>query len=158
MSKVTATSNKKKEVSLLTYKKKRKKEMRQNSGPRRGLVNAANSAARTYYRSERTNSVSKQKRQNSKLDLKTARLTQEQIKDGRYRVARARNIKRKTMVALLGTTAGAGLIAAGAAVVGAVSVGAGVAVAGNFATGVRYYAKQKRAYGGARAKYEYRSS
>lgn len=137
------------------YAKKRelKKQYAKDKGARRGLVNAANSAARTYYRKERTKDFQKYRKQHNKLELKMARLTDEQIKNGRYRVARARNIKRKALSVALAGGAGAALIASGAAAIG-VPLAVGGTVGLNFATGGRYYAKQKRAYGGTRAKYQ----
>lgn len=129
------------------------KEYRKDGSPNRGLVNAANSAARTYYRKERTSNFKTYRNQEKKLDLKVARLTDEQVKNGRYRVARARNIKRKTISALTGTVAGVALMSSGAAFVG-IPIGAAVGVGTNLASGGRYYAKQKQAYGKERAKNE----
>lgn len=130
-----------------------RKSYRTDKGPKRyGFINAANSAARTYYRKERTKNFQAYRKAESKLELKTARLTDEQVRNGRYRVARARNIKRKTLSVALGTAAGAALVASGAAAVG-VPVGAAVAVAANYKTGAHYYAKQSSAYGSTRARY-----
>lgn len=134
-------------------KKAIKDSYRNDGSPKRGLVNAANSAARTYYRKERTGNFKTYRTQSNKLELKTARLTDEQVKNGRYRVARARNIRRKTLSTITGTAAGLALVSSGAGIVG-LAIGTGVGIGTNFASGGRYYAKQKRAYGGARAKYE----
>lgn len=129
------------------------KSYRQDKGPKRyGMFNAANSAARTYYRKQRTRSFLTYRKQSMKLDLKVARLTDEQVKNGRYRVARARNIKRKTLSAFLGTAAGAALVGSGAGAIG-IPIGAAVGVASNFGTGAHYYARQSSAYGNARARY-----
>lgn len=130
------------------------KSYKEDKGPTRfGVVNAANSAARTYYRKERTKSFSEYRKQEQKLNLKMARLTQEQISNGRYRVANARNIRRKTLSAVLGTAAGVALVTSGAGLVG-VPAAAAVATVTNFASGGHYYATQKRAYGDVRAKYQ----
>lgn len=135
------------------YKKAKTKEYQENKAPKRyGMFDPANSAARTYYRQQRTNNFQTYKKQGYKLDLKQARLNDDQIKAGRYRVAKARNFKRKTLSGVVGTTAGAALIASGAGVVG-VPVAAAVSVATNYISGGHYYSRQQRAYGNTRAKY-----
>lgn len=135
----------------------KKESYRSDKGPKRwlGTNDAANSAARTYYRSERTGNFRTYRKAKSKLDLKMASLTKEQIDNGRYRVARARNIRRKALSTVVGTAAGAAAISSGAGFAG-LMFGVGTGVATNFASGGRYYSKQKRAYGGRRAKYEQR--
>ena len=134
--------------------KETRADYRSDKGPKRfNMYNAANSAARTYYRSMRTNNLQTHLKQQAKLDLKVARLTDTQVKNGRYRVARARNIKRKTLSGIAGTAAGIATVSAGAGVIG-VPVGLAVATAGNFASGAHYYARQQSAYGNARARYE----
>lgn len=134
-----------------------KKEFRADKGPRRGLVNAANSAARTYYRQQRTKDFQTYRKQEQKREIKEARLTPEQVANGRYRVANARNIKRKTLSGVMGTAAGVALVSAGGAAAGAALVGVGATVIANYATGGHYYSQQKQAYGGARAKYQIRT-
>lgn len=132
----------------------RTKTQSKDKGPKRfGVLNAANSAARTYYRKERTGNFKTYRDQSAKLDLKMARLTTDQINNGRYRVARARNITRKAVSGLVGGVTGAALIASGSGFVGA-AIGAGAATATNFATGGHYYAKQQKAYGKTRNKYQ----
>lgn len=138
--------------SYMNKKRATKEEYRKNKGPKRGLVNAANSAARTYYRKERTKDFRTYRKAEKKLDLKVARLTDEQVKDGRYRVARARNIKRKTVSSIVGTTVGIAAISAGAGFIG-IPIATISGVATNYASGGHYYSQQQRAYGGARAKY-----
>lgn len=127
---------------------------RTDKGPTRyHMFNAANSAARTYYRKERTGDFRKYRKAERKLDLKEARLTTKEIKNGRYRVARARNIKRKTLSSVAGTSAGIALISAGAGALG-IPVGVAVGVATNYASGGHYYSRQSSAYGNARSRYE----
>ena len=131
-----------------------RKEFRKDKGPKRyHLYDAANSATRTYYRKERTSDFKTYRNQSRKLDLKVARLSDEQVKNGRYRVARARNIKRKTLSTLVGTAAGIALVGSGAAAIG-IPAGIAVGVATNFASGGHYYARQTSAYGNARARYK----
>lgn len=126
---------------------------RANKGPKRfGLFNAANSAARTYYRRERTGNFRTYRKAQSNLDRKEARLTPEQIRSGRYRVARARNIKRKTVSALTGGVVGAALISSGAGFVGA-AAGLSVAALTNHASGGTYYSAEARAYGRVHDRY-----
>ena len=112
----------------------------------RRVKRASNSAARTYFKQERTNDFGTYKKMGSKLDLKTASLTESQVKNGRYRVARFRNIASKTISGMAGSTAGILAVSSGAAFIG---VPAALAVAGltNYATGGTYYSKQSRAYG-----------
>lgn len=154
----TRTSRKTKQSSEATIRRVNNKSTREgyraDKGPKRfNMYNAANSAARTYYRSMRTNNLQTHLKQQAKLDLKVARLTDTQVKNGRYRVARARNIKRKTLSGIAGTAAGIATVSAGAGIIG-VPVGLAVATAGNFASGAHYYARQQSAYGNARARYE----
>lgn len=134
-------------------RKIRTKIARASKGPKRfGLYNAANSAARTYYRRERTGNFNTYRKQQKILDRKEARLTPEQIRQGRYRVSRARNIKRKTLSALTGGAAGAALVAAGAGVVG-VAASIPVFAITNYATGGTYYSAEARAYGKVHDRY-----
>lgn len=131
-----------------------KKSYAQDKGPKRfKVLNAANSAARTYYRKERTSNFARYRRQSQVLDRKMARLTEEQVKAGRYRVARARYIKRQTLSTVAATAVGLGLVSSGAAVVGVPIAGA-VKAATYFGSGGHYYWKEKRSYGDVRAKYQ----
>lgn len=111
----------------------------------------SNSAARSYFKADKTGNFATYRKHTKKQALKEAKLTGDQVSSGRYRVARARNIKRKVASATLGAAATVALAATGMAAVGAV-LGAGVAVGTNLASGGRYYAKQSKAYGKNRAK------
>lgn len=131
-----------------------KKSYAEDKGPQRfKVLNAANSAARTYYRKERTSNFARYRRQSQVLDRKMARLTDDQIKAGRYRVARARYIRRQAFSTVVGGAAGLGLIASGAGVLG-IPAAAAIGTASHFASGGHYYWKEKRAYGDVRAKYQ----
>lgn len=137
--------------------------MRTDKGPQRfKVMNAANSAARSHYRQQRTGSFKTFQKQGRIKSKKEARLTTDQINNGRYRVARARSIKRRSASALIGGAAGAAAMAAGATAMAPI---AGVAIAAlgvagaagtvaNFATGAHYYSGEKRAYGKTRLKYQ----
>ncbi len=133
-----------------------------DKGPtRHGVMNAANSAARSYYRAQRTNNFGKYKRQTQIQTRKEARLTEEQIKGGRYRVAKARNIRRKVLSTAVGALAAGGVAAAsvatgGVAAAAILGVGAGgiSGVATNAISGGWYYAGEQKAYGSTRAKYQ----
>lgn len=133
-----------------------------NKGPtRHGVMNAANSAARSYYRAQRTNNFGKYKKQTQIQTRKEARLTEEQVKGGRYRVAKARNIRRKVLSTAVGALAAGGVAAAsvatgGVAAAAILGVGAGgiSGVATNAISGGWYYAGEQRAYGSTRAKYQ----
>lgn len=136
---------------------------RNDKGPKRfKVLNAANSAARSHFRSDRTSSFKTYRNQQRKRDLKEARLTSDQVKNGRYRVARARSIKRNAASVALGALTGAGAAAAVASTGGLAAVGmlafagaTGVGTLGaHFGTGAHYYGKQRKAYGGTRAKYQ----
>lgn len=129
-------------------------EYRSDKGPKRfGVLNAANSAARSYYRQQRAKRLPTYRDQGNKRDLKEARLTDSQIKNGRYRVARARSIKRNIASVAVGVAVGSATAAAGAAAISPL-LGAAAATGGHFATGAHFYGKQRRAYGGTRAKYQ----
>lgn len=112
-------------------------------------INRPNSAARSYYRAQRTPSFRTYKKQTAIADKKMSGLSKDQIDNGRYRVARARNIKRKTVSALLG--AGAGIATAGTAGAAAVPIAGLVGVGANFVTGGHYYQGQSATYGSRRA-------
>ena len=130
------------------------KSYAKDKGPKRfKVLNAANSAARTYYRRDRTRNFATNRKQGAKLERKMARLTPDQVKGGRYRVARARFIKRQTLSAVAGGAAGLGLIASGAGVIG-IPAAAAIGAASHFASGANYYWREKRAYGNLRAKYQ----
>lgn len=142
---------------MKALKKATLKSYRTDKGPKRGkFLNAANSAARSHFRSERTRSFKTYRDQNSKKTLKEARLTEAQVKNGRYRVARSRSIKRNVASTVLSTAAGAAMIASGGLAVAPIA--AATAVVGttglHFATGAHYYGRQRKAYGGTRAKYQ----
>lgn len=115
-------------------------------------INRANSAARSYYRAQRTSNFQRYKNQNAIMDKKISGLSKEQIENGRYRVARARNIKRKTVSALLGV--GAGVATVGTGGLAAVPIAAVVGVGANFVTGGHYYQGQSATYGSRRAERE----
>lgn len=130
------------------------KSYAQDRGPKRfKVLNAANSAARSFYRRERTRNFATYRKRGAKMERKMARLTGDQVKAGRYRVARARFIKRQTLSAIAGGAAGLGLIASGAGVIG-IPAAAAVGAASHFASGANYYWREKRAYGNLRAKYQ----
>ena len=118
-------------------------------------MNRPNSAARTYYRSQKTEDFKEYQKQTRILNEKVSGLSKDQIENGRYRVARARNIKRKTVSALMG--AGAGALAVGTAGVGAAGVAAVVGIGANFVTGGHYYQHQSATYGRRRAEREIKS-
>lgn len=142
------------EPSKRQLKKERLESYKKDKGPKRGkFLNAANSAARSHFRTERTRSFNTYRKQNSKKNLKEARLTSNQIQGGRYRVARARSIKRNAASIALTAAATTAAVATGAAVVApAIAAIGGVGL--HFATGAHYYGKQRKAYGGTRAKYQ----
>lgn len=115
-------------------------------------LNRPNSAARTYYRSQRTSNFTEYKRQSAILDKKISGLSKEQIENGRYRVAHARNIKRKTASTLIGV--GTGLATVSTIGPAAVPVSVAVGVGANFITGGHYYQSQSATYGSRRARRE----
>lgn len=121
--------------------------------PNKKIKKAENSAARTYYKRERTKNFQEYRKQEAKLDLKVASLNESQIAAGRYRVAKARNMRRKALSAVVGTAAGAALIASGAGAVAALAVPTAALVT-NKASGGSYYARQQKAYGKTREKYQ----
>ena len=115
-------------------------------------INRPNSAARSYYRQHKAKTMSTYLKQSTIMDKKIVGLSKDQIENGRYRVARARNIKRKTLSALLGV--GAGVASIPVAGPGSVAIGGAVAVGANFVTGGHYYQGQSAAYGSRRARRE----
>lgn len=115
-------------------------------------INRPNSAARSYYRAQRTPSFRTYKKQTAIMDRKISGLSKDQIENGRYRVARARNIKRKTVSALLGV--GAGVATAGTVGAAAIPIAGLVGVGANFITGGHYYQGQSATYGSRKARRE----
>lgn len=107
-------------------------------------LNRANSAARTYYRQQRTRDFKTYRNAGHNLDKKVAGLSKEQIDNGRYRVARARNIKRKTLSVLTATGV---TIATG----GLVPLGVLAGVGMNYVSGGHYYQSESATYGTRRA-------
>lgn len=116
-----------------SQKKQDVKSMANNKGHKyAGVLDAANSAARSYYKkqnidrkSDKTNNFDEYKKFQSKshklskiMDQKTARLTEAQIKAGQYRISRNRNYRRTAVSALIGGTTGGTLIASGLSLVG----------------------------------------
>ena len=110
-------------------------------------LNRANSAARSYYRAERTRNFKTYRNTKHNLDKKVSVLSKEQIENGRYRVARARNIKRKTLSALAATGV---TLASG----GMVPLGVLVGVGMNYVSGGHYYQGESATYGSRRASRE----
>lgn len=136
-------------------KSKTMRDYKKDKGPKRfKVMNAANSAARSYYRSDRTSDFKTYKNQKSKADRKEARLTPDQIQKGRYRVARARSIKRNVASVAIGATVGTSAALLGAAALPSVLLSVGTAGVSHFTTGAHYYGRQRKAYGGTRAKYQ----
>lgn len=115
-------------------------------------LNRPNSAARSYYRSQRTKNLQTYQKQTRIMERKMSGLSKEQIDNGRYRIARARNIKRKTMSALLG--AGTAAATVGVAGPAAIPLGALVATGSNFLNGGFYYGGESATYGKRRAERE----
>lgn len=127
-------------------KKKLAQQRAKTRGPRRfRIMNASNSAARSFYRKERTGNFKTYRKQERRQSVKEARLTQDQINAGRYRVARFRNIAIKSLSAATGV---------GAALVLANPAGILAAPVVNAISGGMYYSRQQRAYGGTRDKYQ----
>lgn len=115
-------------------------------------INRPNSAARSYYRSMTAKTLPGYRRHTQIADRKMAGLSKDQIENGRYRVARARNIKRKTISSLIGV--GAGIGAATVAGPAGLAVGGLVGVGANYVTGGHYYQRESATYGSRRARRE----
>lgn len=115
-------------------------------------INRPNSAARNYYHAQRTPIFKEYKRQTHLMDRKISGLTKAQIENGRYRVARARNIKSKALSGLL--AAGVGAATVGSAGVAALPLAGLTAVGANYLTGGFYYAGESATYGRRRAERE----
>ena len=77
--------------------------------------------------------------------MKTASLTDEQVKNGRYRIARNREIRRTAASAFTGGTSGALLIAAGGGFLG-IPVAVGAYAGTKLASGGYYYKRQAHNY------------
>ena len=86
------------------------------------------------------------------MDKKISGLSKEQIENGRYRVARARNIKAKAVTGLV--TAGVTVATLGAAPLAAVAVTPAVALGMNYISGGHYYQGESATYGSRRAERE----
>lgn len=130
--------DRKKSSTLKSYRTSRKND------PKTDVlkINRPNSAARSYYRGERTHSFTTYKKQQSIMNQKISGLTKAEIENGRYRVARARNIKRKAASGVMGVAVGALVNPALAPV---------VALGANWLTGGHYYQGQSATYGSRRA-------
>lgn len=115
---------------------------------------AENSAARAHFRSDTAKDFQTMQRANRKKSIKEASLNESQIKSGRYRIARARSIKRNAASVALGALTGVGAAAAITATGGAAAPAIIAAVGGSsigtvgahFGTGAHYYGKQRKAY------------
>lgn len=119
-----------------------------------------NKAARAHFKTERTKTSSnKWQKAYQKKNLNEAKLNSTEVKQGRYRVARARNIKRNaaslTIGAIVGSRAasiaGATAFLTGGAAIPAILAAGGAttlatAMAARKITGASYYGKQKKAY------------
>lgn len=122
-----------------------------------GVTKQSKSAAKTFFKQDRTWNFRTYRKQGSKLAKKEASLTREEIQNGRYAVAKGRNTVRKVISGVggvaLGTTAGLATCGASACAtiiggpVGALAVAGLYGVSGGF-----YYGRQAKAYGKARAK------
>lgn len=152
----TAASNHKAKKAAIKNEQKKLIASYKTNDPSTRL---ANSAARNYYKSVRSSSSYYAGKARSKAERKQASLTDEQIKAGRYRVANARNIRRKVLSTSVAALAGGGAAAASVAIGGvaaAAVIGAGVAsvtgVSTNLISGGHYYAQEAKAYGSKRAK------
>ena len=124
-----------------------------------GVTKQSKSAAKTFFKQDRTWNFRTYRKQGSKLAKKEASLTREEIQNGRYAVAKGRSVASKVLSGIggvgLGSFAAFGLgtptSAAAAAIlggpVGALSVAAIYGLSGGL-----YYGRQAKAYGKARAK------
>ena len=138
---LTAAGKKRAAKSMVkSYRKSRKTD------PKTDFLklNRANSAARDYYRTQRTRNFLTYRKSESKMDRKISGLSKDQIENGRYRVARARNIKRKTLSVLTATGV---TIATG----GLVPLGVLAGVGMNYVSGGHYYQGQSATYGSRKA-------
>lgn len=132
-------------------KKSAQKDVLKSYRQKDATSSQANSAARAHYKMHRTKNNRKAQRAASKKDLKEASLTREQIQGGRYRVSRARSIKRNAASVALSAAAGTAAFMAGGPAAAAVVSSLGTASM-HFITGAHYYGQQRKAYGSKRAK------
>lgn len=143
---LTAAGKKRAAKSLTKeYRKSRK------SDPRTDFLklNRANSAARDYYRTQRTRSFLTYRKAESKMNRKISGLSKDQIENGRYRVARARNIAAKSIAGL--AAAGVGIATLGTAPAAALLTVPITAVGMNYLNGGHYYQGQSATYGSRKA-------
>ena len=112
-------------------------------------INRPNSAARSYYRAQRTGNFRTYKRQNALMDRKISGLSKEQIENGRYRVARFRNIAAKSVTGL--ATVGVSVATLGAAPAALLVTAPITALGMNYITGGHYYQGHSATYGSRRA-------
>ena len=112
-------------------------------------INRANSAARSYYRAQRARTFLTYKNANASMDKKISGLSKEQIENGRYRVARFRNIAAKSVTGL--ATAGVSVATLGAAPAALLVTAPITALGMNYITGGHYYQGQSATYGSRRA-------
>lgn len=140
-------AGKKRAVKSLTkeYRKSRKDD------PRTDFLklNRANSAARDYYRTQRTRNFITYRNAESKMNRKISGLSKDQIENGRYRVARARNIAAKSIAGL--AAAGVGVVTLGTAPAAALLTVPITAVGMNYLNGGHYYQGQSATYGSRKA-------
>ena len=86
------------------------------------------------------------------MDRKVSGLTKDQIENGRYRVARFRNMRAKAVTGL--ATAGVTAVTLGVAPVAALAVAPVTALGLNWVTGGHYYQGESATYGSRRAERE----
>ena len=143
---LTAAGKKRAAKSLTKeYRKSRKTD------PRTDFLklNRANSAARDYYRTQRTRSFLTYRKSESKMNRKISGLSKDQIENGRYRVARARNIAAKSIAGL--AAAGVGVATLGMVPAAALLTVPITAVGMNYLNGGHYYQGQSATYGSRKA-------
>lgn len=112
-------------------------------------INRPNSAARSYYRAQRARTFLTYKHANASMDKKISGLSKDQIENGRYRVARFRNIAAKSVTGL--ATAGVSVATLGAAPAALLVTAPITALGMNYITGGHYYQGQSATYGSRRA-------
>ena len=111
----------------------------------------ANSAARSYFNAR---GEARSYTDMSRSKEVKANLTQNQVNQGRYRVARGRSITRNILSSAGGLSIGAlmaaGLTTGGVAFIPTLAIAGGTAaaagVAGHFSTGAHYYGNQRKMY------------
>lgn len=115
------------------------------------------SAAKSYFKFSKTGN----EKDKSKMERREATLTSDQVKNGRYLVARGRNIRRKALAGsaalTIGSAGAAAMAVSGAAILAPLAVAtipAGLVTGGviNKVTRGSYYSKQAKLYGKKRAK------